>query len=384
MVSDVIKFAKPVLSLKIPDFVNDIFSSGVFVHGRYTKEFESKFGAHFGYMNCTTVSSATTGLHLAHIILKERIKDIPEEPEVICSSMTHVATVSSVVMAGLKPVFIDATLEDGNLDVTSLEEKISENTVGIALVHFNGVPANMEEVVKLAKKNSLYIVEDCAIALGASFQDKPVGLHGDLGVFSFHPVKQLTAGEGGMVVSNSSELISEINLRKAFGVNSQFNQRKVPGVYNVTAFGLNYRMPELSAAVGLAQMTLVQDHLDARRLNAGYLSSELKELDDRLTILGRKLEGGRSHYCLIGLLRDTNREERAAKMIKLREEGLETSVYYPHPIQRLSAFAERWDFNPSDHEISQVIADSSIAFPIGPHLSEADISKMVRIIKRVI
>jgi dTDP-4-amino-4,6-dideoxygalactose transaminase len=187
-----------------------------------------------------------------------------------------------------------------------------------------------------------------------------------------------------MVVSESSDLIDEINLRKAFGVNSQFNQRKVPGVYDVTAFGLNYRMQELSAAVGFAQMELIQSHLGARRRNAEILKLELHDVADRLEILGSDNIEGRSYYCLIGLLKGGDRESRAKNMIQLKDQGIETSVYYPQPIQKLSAYSERWGFEQSDYEKSQLIADTSIAFPIGPHLNDADISKMVDVIKRVL
>ena len=292
--------------------------------------------------------------------------------------MSHVATAHSIEIMGLRPVFVDANIEDGNISVDGLSSIDLANVRGITYVHFNGVPANVKEINTFCKSNSLYSVEDCAIALGASVDSKPVGLWGDFGAFSFHPVKQLTTGEGGMVVSNSEEK-NKIKKIKAFGVDKEFNQRKVPGVYDVDTVGTNYRLAEIPAAIGLAQLEFHQNHQITRQKNFLSLRDAIKDLNLPIRILGNN-SSDRSYYNLIILLEDDFKKDRNDILLSLKEKGLETSVYYPHPIPRLKYYRKKYGYR-SQFPNAEKISDRSICLPIGPHLSNEDLDQIITILK---
>ena len=250
-----ITFGKPIIETLEREKIRAVLDSGIFVHGEMTENFENLFSNKFGYRYSTSVANCTAGLHLAHYSLTKNIDpDKRHFKEVICPAMSHVATAHAIELAGLKPRFVDCNFEDGNINVIEVKQAINKNTIGIAPMHFNGVPCEIETILDIAKENNLYVIEDCAIALGAKVNGKSVGSFGDAGAFSFHPVKQLTTGEGGMIVTNNSSLFDELVLEKAFGVNRTFNQRKIPGQYDVTLLGFNYRMAELPASMGIAQL----------------------------------------------------------------------------------------------------------------------------------
>ena len=379
-----INFGKPIVGDPERDAIDRVLSSGVFVHGKYTELFERSFSDLFLYQHAISVANCTAGLHLAHFSLTKHLS--PDEraaKEVICSAMTHVATAHAIELAGLKPVFVDCKHLDGNMDPEAVENAITENTVGIAAMHFNGVPCEIETLMKLANKNSLYVVEDCAISLGASVNNKPVGTFGDAGAFSFHPVKQLTTGEGGMIVVNDAKLASDLKLERAFGVDRTFNKRAVPGVYEVPMLGFNYRMAELPAAIGCEQLKRYNDFKNRRQENFVTLKGLLRD-DDRLELVGGELITGRSFYSLIVKLKGADYHKRNNVISMLKQKDIQTSVYYPHPIPRLQYYRERHGFKATTFQNATLIADTSIALPIAPHLDGDDMVRISTQLKKVL
>jgi len=378
-----IKFGDPQVGAEEIEYIKSVFESKVFVHGAKTAEFENSFKSNFGYQYALSVANCTAGLHLAHYSLTKNIefKGL-ERPEVICPAMTHVATAHAVELAGLKPVFVDCNSHDGNINVDLLEDAITENTVGIAAMHFNGVPCDIERIVKIANKNNLYVVEDCAIALGATVGGRPVGSFGDVGAFSFHPVKQMTTGEGGMIVMNNTNLFENLKLERAFGVDRTFDKRTQAGVYDVPLLGFNYRMAEIPAAMGVNQLEKFDGFENSRKKNYEYLRSEISNILG-LEVIGGDISDGRAYYCLIARVDgDKNFRDKIAKVLK--EKGVQTSVYYPHPVSRLTYYSERYGYSTQQFEHSESISDRSIAFSIGPHLGETELAQVVSILKEVI
>ena len=174
--------------------------------------------------------------------------------EVIVPAQTHVATAHAVELTGAKAVFVDAEADTGNIDIAAIESAITTNTKAIVVVHFLGMPVDMIPVVALARKHKLFVMEDCALAIGARFDGIHAGVHGDVGVFSFYPVKHMTTAEGGMIITRDADLAARLRLRKAFGVDRAHGERKIPGAYDVVTLGFNYRMNEIQAAIGSAQL----------------------------------------------------------------------------------------------------------------------------------
>tara|TARA_A100001035_G_scaffold277979_1_gene275880 strand:+ start:94 stop:1236 length:1143 start_codon:yes stop_codon:yes gene_type:complete len=379
-----ITFGKPIIEYKEHEKIKEVLDSGIFVHGEMTENFENFFSDIFGYKYSSSVANCTAGLHLAHYSLTKNIdSDKRHTKEVICPAMSHVATAHAIELAGMKPRFVDCNFEDGNINIDGVRKAINKNTIGIAPMHFNGVPCQIENIIDLAKEFNLYVIEDCAIALGAKVNGKPVGSFGDAGAFSFHPVKQLTTGEGGMVVTNNSSLHNELLLEKAFGVNRTFNERKVPGQYDVTLLGFNYRMAEIPAAIGIAQLEKYKSFAKTRKENYFTLRESLIK-ESKIRILADDVRDGRSYYTLIAQFKDLKKSQRNELIMSLKKSGIQTSVYYPHPIPRFKYYKNKLGYSSILFPNSEMIADQTIAFPIAPHLNKNDMLKISRELNKLI
>ena len=239
----------PVFDFKLGDkekeFVNDCLETSFIGQGSYVKKFEKVFS---NFVNCKygiTTTSGTTALHLACKTL-----GIKKEDQVLVSSSTNMACAFSVDYCGAIPIPIDIEKETWQMDVAKIEEKINEKTKAIMVVHLFGHPVDMDSVLKISKTHNLKIIEDCAEAHGVEYKGKKVGSIGDIGAFSFFSNKTITCGEGGMVVTNSKELAEKARSLKnlSFGEVNKFMH---------TDIGFNYRMPNISAALGLGQFAQI-------------------------------------------------------------------------------------------------------------------------------
>jgi len=377
-----IKFGSPQVAETEIKNVLKVINSGVYVHGPMSASFETGFAKRFNYKNTISVASCTAALHLSHYSLSKKILATRREKlEVICPAMTHVATAHAIELAGLKPIFVDCNAEDGNIDVGLIEEKISGLTVGIAPMHFNGLPCDMVEIMKIAERYSLYVVEDCAISLGAKINGKPIGTYGDVGCFSFHPVKQMTTGEGGMIVTKSNDLKETLFLERAFGVDRTFTERTINGVYDVPILGFNYRLPEIPAAIGIAQLERFTEFENTRKRNFIQMTNLFSNFD-RLKIKGGQISDDRAYYCLIAELTNSTIDERNTLVNSFKDNGLQTSIYYPHPVPRLKYYADKYGYDKNEFKNAINFSDNCISFSIGAHLSDLEICKTADIINR--
>ena len=248
---------------------------------------------------------------------------------VIVPAQTHIATAHAVELTGAKPIFVDAEQNTGNIDIEAIEAAINEKTKAITVVHYLGVPVDMPKVVKIAKKNNLFLIEDCALAPGARINGIHVGLHGDAGVFSFYPVKHLTTGEGGMIILKNKKFAEKLKLLKAFGVNRTHGERKIPGVYDTIALGFNYRMSEIHAAIGVEQIDKLPGFLNKRKNNFEALEKMLKKISG-FRVMPQPTDNyfESCHYCL-GILLDEGISLKRSEIINgLAEQGIGSSVYY--------------------------------------------------------
>ena len=193
-----IPFGKPIVNNREQKIIQRVLSSGKFVHGPKSKQFEDDFKKFTGARDAISVSSCTAGMHLFYLTL-----NIGKGDEIILPAQTHVATAHAIELVGAKPVFVDSVFPTGNVDVSKIEAKITKKTKAITIVHYLGNPVDMIKVKAIAKKYKLYLLEDCALALGAKIKGKHVGLFGDAGFFSFYPVKHITTAEGGMIILNT-------------------------------------------------------------------------------------------------------------------------------------------------------------------------------------
>ena len=260
MKSNKINFSHNSISNKDIEAVSKVLKSGWLTHGKYTSLFEKEFSRFVNSKFAVTVSSCTAGLHLSCLAL-----NIKKGDEVILPAMSHTATSHAIEYTGAKPVFVDIEKISGNIDVNLVKKKITKKTKALIVVHMAGFACDMNEIQKICKKHKLQLIEDCAHGLGTFFNRKHVGNFGVSGCFSFYPTKHITTGEGGMVISSNLKFINRIKQLKAFGIDTDVKDRKMPGLYDVTKLGFNYRMTDFQAAIGYHQLKRFKKNLLIRK-----------------------------------------------------------------------------------------------------------------------
>jgi dTDP-4-amino-4,6-dideoxygalactose transaminase len=367
-----IPFGKPLIGKEEKKAVEKVLSGPILVHGPESEEFESSFASFTKAPHAVSVSSCTAGMHLIYHAL-----GFGQGDEVIVPSQTHVATAHAVELTGARPIFVDAESTTGNIDIAAIEAAITSKTRAIAVVHYLGVPVDMDQISNIAKKYSLFVLEDCALSVGASFNGIHTGLLGDAGCFSFYPVKHITTAEGGMVILKDKSLAEKIRLLKAFGVNRSHGERKIPGEYDVTSLGYNYRMSEIHAAIGIEQMKKIPTFLQKRKENFIALEASLSGLDG-FRILPQPINETRisSHYCMGILLESKLIDKRPEIMNRLKSMGIGTSIYYPHPVPHMSYYKEKYGALQCPN--AELISNSIIALPVGPHLNNLDMETIAK------
>jgi len=350
----------------------------VLTHGPECKGFEDDFVTMMGGGYAASTSSCMASLHLAWMDL-----GIGPGDEVIVPAMTHAATVHAVALCGATPVFVDCEAGSGNMTADAIKAAITDKTKGIGIVHYIGIPCDMPAIMKVADAAGLPVVEDCAIAVGSRIDGTHVGLFGHVGCYSFYPVKHITTCEGGMIVSNNKETVDRIAKFRAFSVDRTYSERKVPGIYDVADVGMNYRMSEMQGALGRTQLKKLPEILKRRKANFEVLKAGLEEIGNIRVIDDPDPRYTNTHYCLIAVLEGDLAARRDDIILALQAMGVGTSVYYPHPVSRLTAYKKRYGYNPGVFSNAEMISDTSIALPVGPHLDGNDMHDIATAMRTV-
>lgn len=372
-----IPFGRPSIGNAERRAVMEVLDSPILTHGPRMEGFERDFAAFTGASHALACSSGMAALHASLVALGAGTGD-----DILVPAMTHTATVHAVEMVGARPVFVDCRIADGNLTAEALEAALTPQTRGIMLVHYVGIACPMRSIMDFAQKRGLFVVEDCALAPGTLYGGKHVGLWGDAGCFSFYPVKHMTTGEGGMLITKDSALAAKAKAFRGFGVTRTHSERAIPGIYDVTSLGVNYRMSELNAALGIVQTARMPEFLEARARNFHELAAGLQTIEG-MHILDSADDGaGNSHYCLVAVLPEDKRLKRNDLLLDLKQKGIGTSVYYPHPIPRLAYYQEKYALNWQDFPNAATISDHALAFPVGPHLQPGDCAYIINHLKQ--
>lgn len=374
-----IPFGKPIIGKEEKEAVARVLEGTTLVHGPLAKEFEQAFAAYTKAPFAISVSSCTAGLHLAYFYYGIKPGD-----EIIVPAQTHVATAHAVEFCGAKPVFVDAEKNTGNIDIDQIEAHITAKTKAISVVHYLGMPVDMDRINAIAKKHNLYVIEDCALAIGTYYNGIHAGLHGDLGCYSFYPVKHMTTTEGGMILTKHEQLAAKVQRQKAFGVDRTVGERKVPGVYDVTMLGYNYRLNEVQAAMGIEQVKRLDSFLAKRKENYEALNSGLKSLNEVSLLQSSYGKFQSSYYCLSLILNKEWADKRFEIVSILNEQGIGTSVYYPKPVPHMQYYREKYGYTETSFPVASLISYNSIALPVGPHLSVDDMNYIVEGVKNAL
>lgn len=305
--------------------VQDVISSGWITMGEKTIEFENAFESFLGNgFQATAVSSGTAALHMAMLAL-----GIKRNDEVIVPALTFVADVNVVRLCGAEPVLADCVSKDHwNINPDDIGKKITDKTKAVLVVHYAGHPCFMDEIVALCKKNGLYLIEDCAHSPGASYKERPCGTFGDISCFSFFTNKNLSIGEGGMYLTNSDLLHQRGRHLRSHGMSTLTLDRHNGRAhsYDVSEPGLNYRMDEIRAALGVVQLGKLQEANLLRKELMDHYRNLLSDIDQ--VALPFADSNGRSSYHICPILLDSHLDRRQI-MDDLKDEGIQTSIHYP-------------------------------------------------------
>jgi perosamine synthetase len=340
--------------------------------GPKTAEFEQQFASRHHVQHALATTSCTAALHLSTLALQLH----PGE-EVVVPAFTWVTSAHSAEYVGAKAVFADVDLATFNLDPIALESAITSRTRAIVVVHLFGRAAPMDEIMAIAKKYKLAVIEDAACAVGSLYKGKPVGAIGDLGCFSFHPRKVITTGEGGMVTTNRNDLADRVKCLRNHGATGQAFGADPSKPYTMSTFdmiGFNLRMSDIQAAVGVAQMAKL-DRLLAERRRLALRYSEMLQDSDRYIVPVDDL--GHTYQSYVIRLSDANREHRNRVMEHLAACNIQTRPG-THAVVRLGYYLNKYQLSPERWPNACRAEDTSITLPIFPGMTEADQSRVVR------
>ena len=363
----------PVFDIKIGDlekkYINDCLDTSFIGQGPYVKNLEEKFSS---FVNCKygiTTTSGTTALHLACATL-----GIKKNDQVLVSSSTNMACAFAIDYCGAIPIPIDIEKDTWQMDVSKIEEKINDNTKAIMVVHLFGHPVDMDPVIELANKYKLKIIEDCAEAHGVEYKGKKVGSIGDIGAFSFFANKTITCGEGGMVVTNSPELAEKAKSLKnlSYGKINKFMHEDI---------GFNYRLPNISAALGLGQFENIQAVFkDKERIYKRYKNN----LENVKGVNIPKVRDWVTNYIMwvFNLYLDDNfpisRDELTKK---LKEKNIDTRDAFV-PINQQKILVDKYNlFKESDCPNSNYIMENGFYLPSGNTITNEEIDFVCDVIK---
>lgn len=374
-----IPFGRPLLDAEEIEAVTRVLSGPTLVHGPVSHAFEQRFAERIGSRHAVALSSCTAGLHLSLLV-----KGVGPGDAVAVPAMTHVATAHAVEFCGARPRFVDVEADSGNIDAEDLDAAVTPELKAIMVVHYLGLPCDMDRILALAEKAGAFVVEDCALAVDATYGGAKAGTLGLTGCFSFYPIKHMTTVEGGMVTTDDEDVATAIAQRKAFGYDRALGQRAKPGIYDVTALGYNYRMSEVQAAVGLAQLGKLDAFQRARAENHRILKSALAELDEITVFEPLKGKAVSSHYCLNAVLPRDRSVARDRVVASLKEAGVGTSVHYPRAVPLMTYYRDKYGYREGQFPVAEWLAEQTISLPVGPHLKEGDALRIAEAFKEAV
>jgi len=358
-----VPFGRPQIDNTEIDAVAAVLRSGMLVHGQVTHDFEHAFAERAGAKHAIAVSSCTAGLHLALFV-----NDIGPGDKVAVPAMTHVATAHVVELQRATPVFIDVDPATGNMDPDALDAAAKTGLKAVMPVHYLGLPCDMDRINAIAKSAGALVVEDCALALDATYGGAKAGTLADCGSFSFYPVKHMTTIEGGMVTTNNDALAAQLSKRRSFGYNRQVGERSRPGLYDVDALGFNYRMSEVAAAVGMAQLAKLDYFQAARAANHTALAKILAQIEGVTVFPDVHGKARSSHYCLNLVLPRDQSVSRDDVQDALKARGVGTSIHYPGAVPLFTYYRNKYGYRQGQFPVAEWLAAKTISLPIGPHL----------------
>ena len=350
----------PLLNGNEKKYINECIDTGwISSEGPFIKKFEDQFSTYVNRKYGVAVSNGSAALDIA-------IKALGIGPgdEVILPTFTIISPAQSIVTAGAKPVLVDADENTWNMDVTQIESKITKNTKAILVVHIYGLPTDMDPILELCTKYKLFLIEDAAEMHGQTYKGRKCGSFGDMSIFSFYPNKHITTGEGGMIVTNNSDLLARCQKLR----NLAFEPNKRRFVHY--EIGWNYRMTNMQAALGLAQLENIEYHIQRKR-EIGTLYQEILKDSNEFQKPLAKIKYAENIYWVYGLIANTD-EECQNKMNKLAEKKIGTRPFF-WCMHEQPVFIKMGLFENESFPVAEKLARNGFYLPSGLGLKNSEI-----------
>lgn len=361
-----IPVAQPSFSEEEKQLLNEAIDTGwISSRGKFIDQLEEEFAAAYGAKEGVSVSNGTTALHLALVAA-----GIGSGDEVIVPDFTFISSANVIIHAGATPVFVDVERDTWNIDPADFEAKITSKTKAVIPVHIYGHPANMDEVMRIARANKIFVIEDAAEAQGAKIGDKFVGTIGDIGCFSFFGNKIMTTGEGGMCITSSTELAEKMRLYRSHGMDPHKR-------YRHPVVGYNYRMTNMQAAVGLGQLHHVDSFIAERQKMKDQFDGELKELFESGEIEAMPHASWAAPVCWFYCITARDTSKRDGLMKHLENNEIDSRPFF-FPIHLQESYKE---YSHLSFPISEDLAARGINLPTFIGLEPGDITKITTAIK---
>ncbi len=345
--------------------VKEVLDSGWLSISEKTLAFEAAFSVFLGNgTKCLALSNCTAALHMALLAL-----NIKEDDEIITPSLTFIADQNVTQMAGAKNVLADiSSMEDWSVDPVDIEARITPATKAVMIVHYAGFACDMERITALCKKHKLLLIEDCAHSPGADYKGQPLGTFGDISAFSFFANKNIAVGEGGMVVTRNADLYEKLRLLRSHGMSvPSFDRYKGRAVsYDVQSPGLNYRIHEISSALGLVQLKKLEDANEKRKKLVEHYYGRLDKVPS-VSIPFRSFSRGKPNYHIMPILL-SEKIDRAAVIESMKQDGVQTSIHYP-AIQNFSAYKDKVNSTPK----AEYVCAHELTLPLYPTMTTEEV-----------
>ncbi|MDI3477376.1 MAG: hypothetical protein PWQ59_901 [Thermoanaerobacterium sp.] len=360
--------------------VIETLKSDYITTGPKIKEFEEKVAIYTNTKYAVAISNGTAALHAACFAAGIRPGD-----EVITTPMTFAASANCILYCGAKPVFADIDPQTYNINPEDIKRKITSKTKAIIPVHYTGQPVDIDEINKIAKQYGLIVIADGAHALGAEYKGKKVGSQSDMMTLSFHPVKHITTGEGGMILTNSKDFYEKLKLFRAHGITRDENlltKNEGPWYYEQQYLGYNYRMTDIQAALGISQMNKLNKFLELRRKYAQMYNDAFKDIEELIIPYQLPYTNSSWHIYVLQLRLEKLKVGRREVYEALLKENIGVNVHYIpvyyHP------YYQRLGYKKGLCPNAEHLYERIITLPLFPKMTEEDINDVIEAVKKVI
>jgi UDP-4-amino-4,6-dideoxy-N-acetyl-beta-L-altrosamine transaminase len=360
--------------------VVDVLRSDWLTTGPKVSEFEEAFAERVGSKHAVSFSSGTAALHAAAFAAGLKPGD-----EAITTPMTFAATANCVLYQGATPVFADVCPDTLNLDPQQVEQRITPRTQVILPVDYAGHPADLDPIRKMAADRGLIVIEDACHALGAQYRGRNVGAISDMTVFSFHPVKHITTGEGGMVTTDNARFAETLRCFRNHGISTDARQRQSQGQwqYEMVLLGFNYRLTDIACALGVRQLQKLDENVARRRAIAMKYREELSELPHAI-LPAEKAESSSSwHLFPIRLRLERLTADRGQIFRALRAENIGVNVHYI-PVHLHPYYRDRFGYKGGEYPVAEQAYEGLISLPMFHGMSDQDVSDVIRAVLKVV